>query len=76
MQLFTGSRRSVDAIIMQEDTNSEAFFKKIDNLFSISEDEISDQEFHSIELGKGSTYLVFKLQSRPYLYLMATCQYD
>jgi len=30
-------------------------------------------ESHSIEIGKGASYLVFKLSSRPYLYLMATC---
>jgi len=75
MHLFTATRNRIDAIIMQENTASEPFFKKIDGLYTLSESSIKDQP-HSIDIGKGRNYLVFKLSSRPYLYMMASCQYD
>lgn len=31
---------------------------------------------HEIQIGKGSKFLVFKLSSRPYLYIMPTCTQD
>ena len=76
-----GKRTAIDVILLQEDTSGEVFFKKIDNLFEIRENEIPKNVDgttapHTIELGKGRNYLVFKLQSRPYLYLMATCSYE
>jgi hypothetical protein len=75
MQLFTGFYNRIDAIIMQENTKSEPFFKKINNLFSVPADELNTT-VHSIEVGKSPNYLIFKLQSRPYMYLMATCMYN
>lgn len=57
---------------MQEDTKGETFFKKVDGLYQLDESLIAGQS-HSIYIGKGESYLVFKLSSRPYLYLMATC---
>lgn len=75
MQLFVATRSRIDSIIMQEDTNSEAFFKQNKGLFQIDSNSISGQD-HFIAIGKGRNYLTFKLSSRPYLYLMATCQYD
>lgn len=109
--MFAGTRTQIDVVIMQEDTNGVAFFKREEGLFRISELDIPLPEqpantnppasdsgdgsgssgtsnsnsnqmetvvraAHSIDVGKGRNYLAFKMTSRPYLYLMATCQYD
>lgn len=76
MQLFTGFYNRIDAIIMQENTKSEPFFKKINNLFTVPESDLKNQKTHSIEVGKSPNYLIFKLQSAPFMYLMATCMYN
>lgn len=76
MQLFTGFYNRIDAIIMQENTKSEPFFKKIDSLFTVPESDLKGYNTHSIEVGKSPNYLIFKLQSAPFMYLMATCMYD
>lgn len=75
MQLFVANRERIDVIEMQADTKNNIFFKKTDGLYSIETPYNSSLE-HEIYIGKGRNYLVFKLSSRPYLYLMATCQSD
>jgi len=90
MQLFTGFFDRIDAIIMQENTKSEPFFKKINKLYVVTDEEkaqgytdgsgkpyaTEDTKTHNIYVGKSPNYLIFKLQSQQYMYLMATCQYD
>jgi len=60
---------------MQEDTSAVTYFQKDNGLFVLDETDIPEGE-HQIHVGKGRNYLAFKLSSRPYLYMMATCQYD
>ena len=72
MQIWVAKRTSIDLIQMQRNTKDETFWKRTDGIYEM-ENPPDASEPHQIQIGKAREYLVFKLSSRRYLYLAATC---
>jgi|LauGreDrversion4_2_1035121.scaffolds.fasta_scaffold177877_2 hypothetical protein len=72
MQIWVAKRTSIDLIQMQRNTKDETFWKRTDGIYEM-ENPPDASVPHQIQIGKAREYLVFKLSSRRYLYLAATC---